>query len=267
MNPNQGLDTWLSADPYERYMGRWSRQLAPKFLAWLRVAPACRWLDVGCGTGALSHAILDACAPASVIGIDPSEGFLARAQHQLGDRVVLRRGTANAITLADGAVDAAVSALVLNFVPDPLAALREMARVTATDGIVGVCVWDYAQKMELIRVFWDAAAELDPRAADLDEGARFPLCHLDALAEHCHQADLQQVEVTAIEIPTLFASFDDYWLPFLGGQGPAPTYATSLGEPARERLREHLHARLSPRPDGTIALVARAWAARGTVAR
>lgn len=267
MNPDQSVDTWLSGDPYERYVGRWSRGVAPRFLAWLGVPDAKRWLDVGCGTGALSAAILDRCSPASVIGIDPSEGFLGRAKEQLADRVELHRATAAQTALADAAVDSTVSALVLNFVPDALAALGEMARVTVGGGTIGAYVWDYAEKMELIRLFWDAAAELDAQAARLDEGVRFPLCRPDALVELFTRAGLLRVEVCAIEIPTRFADFDDYWLPFLGGQGPAPTYAMALDEAARIRLRERLRARIPQQADGSAHLVARAWAVRGIVSR
>ena len=265
MEPKPPDDTWLSADPYERYVGRWSRQIAPRFLAWLGVPGARRWLDVGCGTGALSGAILERCAPASVVGIDPSEGFLGRARQQLAQRVVLHRACANAIPLGDAAVDATVSALVLNFVPDELAALRDMARVTAGGGTIGAYVWDYAGKMELIRRFWEAAVDLDPQAAPLDEGARFPLCRPDALAGLFARAGLAQVEVCAIEIPTRFSDFEDYWRPFLGGQGPAPGYAMRLDETARTRLREAIRARIPLQPDGSVSLVARAWAVRALV--
>ena len=260
-------DRWLSGDPYERYVGRWSRRVAPRFLAWLGVAPARRWLDVGCGTGALSAAILAGCAPASVIGIDPSEGFLGRARQQLADRIVLHRATANEIPLDDAVVDATVSALVLNFVPDELAALGEMARVTVDGGTIGAYVWDYAEKMELIRLFWDAAVELDPQAAQLDEGVRFPLCRPDALALLFTRAGLQRVEVSAIEIATPFSDFEDYWHPFLGGQGPAPTYAMSLNETSRTRLRDHIRARIPLQSDGSASLTARAWAVRATVSK
>jgi SAM-dependent methyltransferase len=265
MEPKPPDDTWLSADPYERYVGRWSRQIAPRFLAWLGVPGARRWLDVGCGTGALSGAILEGCAPASVVGIDPSDGFLDQARQQFGQRVVLHRASAEAIPLGDAAVDATVSGLVLNFVPDELAALHDMARVTTRGGTIGAYVWDYADKMELIRRFWDAAVALDPQAAPLDEAARFPLCRPDALAGLFARARLAQVEVCAIEIPTRFADFEDYWRPFLGGQGPAPGYAMRLDEAARMRLREAIRARLPLQPDGSVSLVARAWAVRALV--
>lgn len=264
--PRAVSDTWEQGDPYEQYVGRWSRRLAPRFLAWLQVPPGRRWLDVGCGTGALSAAILDHCAPAALTGIEPSEGFLETARRRLAGRATLHHASATQIPLGAAAVDAVVSGLVLNFVPDQPAALAEMTRVTAPGGTVGAYVWDYAGGMELMRRFWDAAVELDPAAAKLDEGVRFPVCHPDALARLFTGAGLRAVEVSAIDVPTPFASFEDYWQPFLGGQGPAPAYAMSLDEAARSRLREHLRARLPAAADGAIRLTARAWAARGAVA-
>ena len=265
--PAQVSDTWERGDPYERYVGRWSRQVAPRFLAWLDVPPGRRWLDVGCGTGALAAAIAEHCAPSAVTGIEPSEGFLAQAAEQLAGRAIVRRGSATAIPLDDGSVDATVSGLVLNFVPDGRAGLREMTRVTTPGGTIGAYVWDYAGRMELMRHFWDAAVELDPNAAPLDEGNRFPLCRPDALAQLFGSAGLHSVDVATIDIPTRFESFDDYWQPFLGGQGPAPAYAMSLDEAARARLQARVHERLPVQADGSIALTARAWALRGTTAR
>ncbi len=259
-------DKWRSGAAYERYMGRWSRQLAPRFLRWVDAPPARRWLDVGCGTGALSAAILAQCAPASLAGVDPSEGFLAEARTRLPAQVALHRAPADRLPLADATVDVVVSSLVLNFVPDAVAALREMARVTAAGGRVAACVWDYADRMDLIRLYWDAAAQLGLLAPGQDQGERFPICRADALAAAFAGAGLQQVEVTGIELEMRFADFDDYWQPFLGGQGPAPAHAVSLDEAARERLREALRARLARSPGSAIVLAARAWAARGAQA-
>lgn len=258
-------DNWERGDPYEQYVGRWSRRVAPRFLSWLNVPAGRRWLDVGCGTGALSAAILDQCSPLSVTGVEPSEGFLEKAKEQLAGRVLLQRGNAAAIPLDDDSVDACVSALVLNFVPDGSAALREMSRVTAAGGTIAAYVWDYAGKMELMRRFWDAVVELDPGAVKLDEGTRFPLCRPEALSGLFTNAGLRDVAVTAIDIPTPFASFEEYWRPFLGGQGPAPAYAMSLDEPVRARLRDRIRERMPPQADGSIDLTARAWAVRGGV--
>jgi SAM-dependent methyltransferase len=260
-------DTWERGRPYERYVGRWSRRVAPLFLSWLGIPGGRRWLDVGCGTGALCAAIVDRCQPSSVDGVEPSEGFLRTAKEHLADRAALHQGSATAIPLDDAAVDVVVSGLVLNFLPDPPAALAEMARVTGRGGTIAAYVWDYAGKMEMMRLFWDAAVELDSGAAPLDEGIRFPLCRPEAVERLFTGAGLNGVEVKPIDIPTPFTNFDDYWQPFLGGQGPAPAYAMSLDENGRARLRDRIRERVPTDANGSIALTARAWAARGTVTR
>lgn len=258
-------DTWELGDSYEQYVGRWSRRVAPLFLSWLGVSPRRRWLDVGCGTGALTAAIIERCAPLSVAAVDPSEGFLSRARESLGDRVTFHRGEATDIPLPDGSADVVVSGLVLNFVSEPQAALAEMSRVCSANGAVAAYVWDYSGEMQLIRFFWDAAVELDPGASHLHEGVRFPLCEPKALHELFAVAGLRAVEVTAIDIPTPFTDFEEYWRAFLGGQGPAPAYVMSLEDPGRARLRDRLREQLPVQPDGSIPLIARAWAVRGMV--
>lgn len=258
-------DTWEQGDPYEQYVGRWSRRVAPRFLSWLAVPAARRWLDVGCGTGALCAAIIDHCAPSSVTGVEPSQGFLETARRRIGNRATFHQANATAITLDAKSVDATVSGLVLNFVPDPLAGIAEMARVTRGEGVIGAYVWDYSGKMELMRYFWDAAVALDPEAAKLDEGPRFPLCKPEALKTLFARAGLGAVKTAEIDVPTPFVDFDDYWNPFLGGQGPAPAYAMSLDEAKRGRLRERIRERLPVEADGSISLIARAWAVRGSV--
>lgn len=258
-------DSWERGNPYEQYVGRWSRRIAPLFLSWLGIPAGRKWLDVGCGTGALSAAIVDLCSPASVTGVEPSEGFLKTARENLGDRATFYQGTAAEIPLNDAAVDVVVSGLALNFVPDQRAALIEMSRVTAQGGTIAAYVWDYAGKMELMRYFWDAAVELDPQAASLDEGPRFPLCHPEALGQLFTDAGLAGVEVMHFDIPTPFKNFDDYWQPFLGGQGPAPAYAMSLDEAGRSRLRNRLQERIPTEADGSISLIARALAVRAIV--
>jgi len=265
MAHKQERDTWERGSPYEQYVGRWSRRVAPLFLSWLAIPAGHRWLDVGCGTGALCAAIVDRCSPSSVAGVEPSEGFLKAAKENLAGRAALHQGSATAIPLGDGAVDVVVSGLVLNFVPDQRAALAEMARVTGKGGTIAAYVWDYGGKMELMRFFWDAAVELNPGAANLDEGVRFPLCRPDALEKLFADAGLEGVEVKPIDIPTPFANFDDYWQPFLGGQGPAPAYAMSLDETARARLRDRMRERVPTEANGTISLTARAWATRARV--
>lgn len=266
MDPKQVSDTWERGNPYEQYVGRWSRQLAPLFLSWLGIPAGRKWLDVGCGTGALCAAIVDRCLPASVAGVEPSEGFLKTARENLGTRAALHQGSATAIPLGDASVDVVVSGLVLNFVPNQRAALAEMARVTVKGGTIAAYVWDYAGKMELMRYFWDAAVELDANAAKMDEGLRFPLCRPEALEKLFADAGLKGVEVKPIDIPTRFTNFDDYWQPFLGGQGPAPAYAMSLDETVRARLRDRIRGRIPTAANGSISLIARAWAARAAVA-
>lgn len=256
---------WASGDGYEPYIGRWSRLAARQFLAWLEVGAHARWLDVGCGTGALTATILAAADPSSVLGIDPSAGFVAHAASKTDDRRAgFAVGDAEALPVPDSAFDAAVSGLVLNFVPDPTRAMVEACRVVRAGGTVGAYVWDYAGEMQLIRIFWDAATRLDAPAAPLDEGRRFQICRPDALRALYEGAGLHGVEVEAIDVPTHFADFDDYWQPFLGGQGPAPAYAMSLLPEHRTALRESIRSSLPIRADGTIDLVARAWAVKGS---
>jgi SAM-dependent methyltransferase len=264
MTDTAGHDIWAQGTGYERYIGRWSRPVAAEFLKWLAIPPGKSWLDLGCGTGALSQKILASCAPAKVVGVDSSEGFVSHARaHVTDERAEFRVGDARALPVANHEVDAAVSGLVLNFVPDQLKVVTEMRRATRPGGKVAVYVWDYAGEMQLIRKFWDAAIALNPKARDLDEGLRFPDCRPDPLRTLFAAAGLRDVTVQAIEVPTVFENFDNYWSPFLGGQGPAPGYCMSLPEPDRIALRERLRSSLMAGRDGTIHLIARAWAVQG----
>lgn len=258
-------EVWENAESLERYVGRWSRLVAREFVAWLQVPPGSRWLDVGCGSGALTETVLAEAEPESIEGVDTSEAFVAYAASRVTDpRASFAVADAQALDRPDAGYDAVASSLVLNFLPDPARGAAEMRRVVRPGGVVAGYVWDYAGEMQLMRRFWDAAAELDPAAADLDEGRRMAGCNPADLEALFSGAGLEEVETRVIDVPTVFADFDDYWSPFEGGQGPAPGYCVSLPPDRRAALRERLRETLPAAADGSISLVARAWAVRGT---
>ncbi|MRX44549.1 class I SAM-dependent methyltransferase [Agromyces kandeliae] len=265
-------DRWQDGAPYERYVGRWSRLVAERFVDSLDAERGIRWLDVGCGTGALTAAAIERWSPSSILGVDPSEGFLAAARERPGiagraeARFVV--GDAQHLPVPDDAVDVVVSGLVLNFVPDAAAAVAEFTRVAAPGGLVAAYVWDYADGMRMLRTFWDAAASVDPAASELDEGRRFPTCRPEPLRELWSGSpgmDADSVRVEPVEIDTVFSDFDDLWAPFLGGQGPAPTYLASVTDATREAIRDRMRQSVAPatRSDGSIAMRARTWAVIG----
>jgi SAM-dependent methyltransferase len=257
-------DVWAAGDLYEPYVGRWSRLVAREFVSWLSVPKNKDWLDVGCGTGAVTEVILETATPHAVRGVDASAGFIEYAKARIANSLAsFEVGDAQSLPVDSAIFDVAVAALVLNFVPEHSAAVAEMTRAVRPGGVVAVYVWDYAGKMELMRHFWDAAVALDPAAFNLDEGRRFSICAPKPLSELFAQAGLGAVEVRPIDVPTRFRDFDDYWSPFLGGQGPAPGYAMSLSEERRNTLRDRIRSQLPVAPDGTIQLIARAWAVRG----
>jgi SAM-dependent methyltransferase len=257
-------DAWDSGDAYEPYVGRWSRLVAREFLGWLAVPPGGCWLDVGCGTGALAETILALAAPSEVVGIDPSPEYVAFARDRVNEaRVGFEVGDAQALQQASASFDAVVCGLVLNFVEEPDKAVSEMARVVRPGGTVAAYVWDYADGMQMMRHFWDAAGALDPRARELDEGRRFSICKPEPLTNLFNTSGLEKIEVRAIDVPTVFHDFDDYWSPFLGGQAPAPGYAMSLNQERRAALRERIRASLPTDSEGRHQLIARAWAVRG----
>jgi len=258
-------DPWLSGVEYERFMGRWSTLVAQRFLSWLAIPPARGWLDVGCGTGTLTKLILETYQPKEIISIDPSSDFISHAQRlTTAPTVHFRVGLAESLDLDSSSMDAVVSGLVINFVPQPEGALSEMLRVTKPGGVIGVFVWDYAEGMQMLRYFWDAAVELDAAARKFDEGLRFPLCREWQLESLFQAAGLKHVEATAIEVRTVFRNFDDYWQPFLGKVGPAPGYTMSLSQTDRQELEDKLRKSLPIDRNGSISLVARAWAVKGT---
>lgn len=264
MTTSEPKDQWASGASYEPYVGRWSRLVAREFVRWLAVAPHAYWLDIGCGTGALSQTILEVADPQVVRGVDTSESYLEDARKRIQDpRAEFLVGEATALPVSSAAYDAVVSGLVLNFVAQPDQALREMVRAVRKGGLLAAYVWDYADQMQLIRFFWEAATALDPEAGALDEGQRFPLCQPEPLLHLFQTAGLEQVEVRSITVPTTFHDFDDYWTPFLGGQGPAPFYVRSRSEAQRGALQDRLRAILPIAPEGSLHLIARAWAVRG----
>jgi SAM-dependent methyltransferase len=258
------IDSWDSGERYERYVGRWSRRVANDFLQWLAPRDGLDWGDVGCVTGALLAAALSRHAPASASGIDASADFAREAQRALADpRVRIEVADATRLPWPPESLDIVVSGLVLNFVPDQAAMLREMARVARPGGTVALYVWDYADGMQMIRAFWDAAADVDAASRALDEAARFPVCRPGPLRALFDQAGLVDVTLQPIAVPTVFDDFDDLWTPFLGATGPAPAYVASLDDDRRRRLRDRLQARLPATGAGRIELTARAWAVRG----
>lgn len=257
-------DGWVAGSTYEDFMGRWSRRLAPAFVSWLGVPAGAHWLDVGCGTGALTAAICEHANPTSVLGCDPAAPFVEYAskesESERASFMVAGVGSLPGHSPGYGCVS---SLLALNFFPDPAAAVREMAGLVQRGGMVSACVWDYAGKMEFLRYFWDAAAGEDPGSGDKDEGSRFPICDRGALTDLFREVGLADVNCEAIDIPTVFNGFDDYWMPLLGGTGPAAAYVASLDENRREALAHRLKQALPQDKGGTIPLVARAWAVRG----
>jgi SAM-dependent methyltransferase len=264
MNAQPSAESWGRGEAYEPFIGRWSRGIARQFVAWLDLPAGGRWGDLGCGTGALSGAILATAAPRLVVAIDRSREYVAYAAARHGESPVLFAAADAALApIGSGAADAVVSGLLLNFLPSPAAGVAEMVRLARPGGTVAAYVWDYAERMELLRHFWTTAVELDPAAAALDEGRRFPLCAPGPLEQLWRDSGLTEIRHGTLEVPTSFAGFDDLWQPFLGGQGPAPSYLAALDQAGREALRQRLRQRLMPSADGPIRLVARAWAVRG----
>jgi ubiquinone/menaquinone biosynthesis C-methylase UbiE len=257
---------WTNAEHYEPYIGRWSRLVAPRFVDWLGVAPESRWLETGCGTGALTSAIVEHARPSRVLATDTSQHYLEHARRLVHDPVVdFRLESAEHVGLANGSVDVAVSALLLNVLVDPAVALAESRRVTRAGGTVGAYVWDYSYPLSAMRIFWDTAILLDPVARRLHEGRRFASWSSSELARRFRTTGFTGVEVLDIEIETTFADFGDYWEPMLGGQGPAPTYIASLEPEAVETLRSAVHRQLPFEDDGSVRLRSRAFAVRSLV--
>ncbi|HEX5214229.1 MAG TPA: methyltransferase domain-containing protein [Vicinamibacterales bacterium] len=261
-----GQDAIFSeARAYERFMGRWSRNLAPLFVRFAGVRDGDAVLDVGSGTGALTAAIAKIAPSSRTVGIDPAAPYVALAQSQLGSPLVqFEVGDAQQMHFGNQTFDRTLSLLVVNFIPDSRKALDEMKRVTKSKGTIAAAVWDYGEGMEMLRVFWDEAVALAPAHAAKDE-RHMALCRRGELAALWRGQGLQDVVEEALIIETRFTSFEDFWAPFLEKQGPAGAYVASLSAEDREALRLRLHRRLlGDGPDKAIVLHARAWAVRGT---
>ena len=251
---------------YEHFMGRWSRQLAPAYIAFARVKNGDRILDVGTGTGSLA-ATLEATMPASeIVGVDPSEGFIAYAQKNAkSTRAHFEMGDAQALKFSDASFDDTLALLVMNFVPNHRKAIAEMRRVTRAQGTVSACVWDYDSGMQMLRFFWDEAVALDPAVEPKDE-RHMKLSRQGQLGDLWRAAGLMNVKEKPLEVDQAYSSFGDYWEPFTKGAGPGGAYVVSLSEDRRQQLEARMGKRLlGDRQDGPFTLRARAWCVRGEV--
>lgn len=257
-------ESWASGNLYHDYMGRWSEMIAQEFLVWLNPASGSSWLDIGCGTGALTGMILNHVDVQNIIGIDPSQDFLIQAQHNIqSTKVHFQDGDGSSLHFNDDQFDYVVSGLALNFMSDPQHAIQEMVRVVKRDGWVAIYVWDYAGKMEWLKYFWSVAVMLDETAHQYDEGQRFPICQPDKLHNLFKKGELRQIEVRSIDVPATFDNFEHYWDVFQIGSFPAPAYLKALSADQRTQFKDKLRSTVPRQNDGSIQLITRAWAVRG----
>ncbi|MGE0597922.1 MAG: class I SAM-dependent methyltransferase [Dehalococcoidia bacterium] len=255
-------DSWGDGQNYEAYMGRWSRRIARLFVEWLEPAAGLDWLEVGCGTGALTGTVLASTEPRSILAIDPSAPFVEYARRTLPDaRVLFEVGSASELPAKDASADAVVSALAYNFFPDRRKALAEMLRVAKPGGRIAFYVWDYpGGGMGFMDAFWKAAIAVDPNAESAGERSRFPFCTPDGLREELQAAGAINVETRAIEVSARFEDYEDLWAPFTRGTGPAPAYFKRLEAKMQDALRQRLAAQVGD--SVPIEFPARAWAVR-----
>jgi SAM-dependent methyltransferase len=260
-----GAETFrASAEAYERHVGRYGVSLAAELIAFSKIEAGMRALDVGCGTGALTAALGERLGMDRVCGADPSEEFARACRARLPEVEVVVAG-AESLPFPDEAFDAALSQLVVNFIGDAEAGVREMARVTRPGGIVASAVWDYGGEMTLLRAFWDAAREVDPQgAANSDEGVVMRWCREGELGELWHSAGLEDVRLGALVAPAAYADFEDLWAPFPTGVAPSGAFCKSLDAQDRRALHDAYRRRLAV-GDEPFELTARAWAVAGTV--
>ena len=251
---------------YERFMGRWSRLLAPAYIAFAGIKNGDRVLDVGTGTGSLATTLEATMPESEIVGIDPSEGFIAYAQKNAKSaRTHFEVGNAEALKFNDASFDNTLALLVMNFVPDHRKAVTEMRRVTRPQGIVSACVWDYDRGMQMLRFFWDEAVAFDPAIEPKDE-RHMKLSHQGELSDLWGQAGLINIKEEPLTIDQAYSSFNDYWEPFTKGAGPGGAYVVSLSQERREQLEARIRKRLlGDRDDGPFKLTATAWCVRGQV--
>jgi SAM-dependent methyltransferase len=263
----KGAAMFGDAEAYDRFMGRWSRLLAPLLLEFADIPDAGRVLDAGSGTESMAFAITRGKARCQVVGIDPSKEYVAYAasRNRAGARATFKTGDAQRLRFADGTFQSCLSLLVFNFIPDPGLALRELARVTRPGGRIAVSVWDYGTGMRMLRVFWDAVVSLNPEASKYDE-RNMPLCRAGELSALWTKGGLTNVEDRPLDITMRFESFEDYWKPFLLGQGPAGACVRRLSPERVKILRDEVKRRLAVSGDKVpFDLPALAWAVRGRV--
>jgi ubiquinone/menaquinone biosynthesis C-methylase UbiE len=254
------------SEGYERFMGRWSRLLAPAYISFAGIRNGERILDVGTGTGSVATTLAAAMPSSEIVGIDPSAAFISHARSNTRtERVRFEVGDAQALRHEDASFDQTMALLVMNFVPDHEKAVGEMRRVTRPGGAVSACVWDYNAGMEMLRFFWDEVVALDPAMESKDE-RHMKLSREGQLGALWRKTGLTDVQERGLTIEQRYASFADYWTPFLKGAGPGGAYVVSLNDERRRQLEARLQERLlGDRADGEFTLSARAWCVRGIV--